>query len=247
MLVDTPLYEEEQTLTIFGHLAVRQTELEEHPFFDFLRKSPSPGWLMSFIPRLGFWVHAFQDALKLADSRVSDPTMKSITAHIRKGDLGHERWFEEDMQSLGLGSLDLRTLYGRAHEGTRMASYAVLSEIFQAKDDRLLVVLLLSLESASYVFLEMMTEYLEDSEFPLELKYFGRSHLEAELEHGIVEAEMDICVESAIAECPHLRDQAHALIDRVFDTFETMFQSYLGDDEVASAVHASLSTPISHH
>lgn len=240
MLIDTPLYEEEQTLTIFGHLAVRQTELEENPFFDFLKTNASHEWLMSFFPRIAFWVHAFQDALELADSRVSDPTMKSIAAHIRKGDLGHEVWFEEDLESLGLSMLDLRTLYGAEHAGARMASYAVLSEVLQAKDDRLLIVLLLALESASYVFLEMMTEYLEDSEFPLELKYFGRNHLEAELEHGIVEAEMDICVESAIAECQILRADAHALIDRVFDTFEEMFQSYLSDKE-------ELVAPISHH
>lgn len=214
--------------SVFGHLAVRQTEFEEHPFFEFLAADPSPEWLHDFIPRIGFWAHAFQDVLKLVVQQVSDPTMKSIAVHIRGGDTGHEKWLCADMRKLGIHMPSLPELFGPGYEPARMATYSLMSEVYQIKDDILLIIYLLALESSSYVFFETMTEYLERTSFPIDLKYFGRNHLEAELRHGIVEAEMDIKVEKAIAQASEeVRHAAHALIDRLFAAFNQMFNSFI--------------------
>lgn len=211
--------------SIFGHLAMCQTKFEEHPLFQFLRTNPSPEWLTSFIPKMGFWVHTFQDILKLVQSKVGDPTMKQIALHIQAGDKGHHNWFCRDMKVLGLEIPTMQELYKSDNEKGRMACYGIVSEIFRANDDRLLIVLLLALEAASYVFFESMTVYLEDNEFPVELHYFGRTHLDAELHHGIVEAEMDMRVEEAIESSHEIHNEALAIIDRVFEAIWGLFMN----------------------
>ena len=217
--------------SIFGHLAMRQTEFEENRFFEFLRSNPSPEWLSEFIPNMGFWVHTFQDTLKLIARKITDPTMKQIAVHIQTGDTGHNNWFCRDMKVLGLDVPTLPELYKPEHEAARLTSYAIISEIFRAHDDRLLIVLLLAMEAASYVFFESMTVYFEENEFPVELHYFGRTHLDAELHHGIVEAEMDMRVEAAIERSREIQTEALAIIDRVFATFTDLFDSFVAPPE----------------
>lgn len=217
--------------SIFGHLAMRQTEFEELPFFEFLRTNPAPDWLANFIPKMGFWVHTFQDTLKLVGQRITDPTMKSIAMHIQTGDTGHHNWFCRDMKVLGLNVPTLPDLYKQTHEQARLASYSIISEIYNADDDRLLIVLLLAMEAASYVFFESMTVYLEETEFPVELHYFGRTHLDAELHHGIVEAEMDMSVEASIEQSREIHARALGIIDRVFETFSDLLGAFVAGDK----------------
>jgi hypothetical protein len=214
--------------SIFGYMAARQTALEEHPFFQYLATNPPHDWLIKMIPGMSFWVMIFQDVLRLVEDQVSDPSMLAIAKHIKAGDDGHDRWFVRDMQRLGLPQPDLEMLFGPAHEAARKASYAILSEVFRVGDDRLRIVILLALESASYVFFDTMTNYLENTSFPHKLHYFGRTHLDAELKHGIVEAEADILVETAIRASIGLHGQAIELIARVFDAFDQMFEALLG-------------------
>lgn len=221
--------------SIFGHMAVKQTIFEEHPFFRYLEAKPSTEWLLDFIPRMAFWVMTFQDVLRLIVQRVTHPTMLSIARHIQRGDLGHDNWFLTDMDRLGLPRVTLNDLYDQEQSAVRQASYSILTEVLRAKDDRLLIVLLLALESASYVFFGSMTNYLENSQFPIQLRYFGRTHLDAEMQHGIVEAEMDNQVESALEVEPDVHTDAIALIDRIFDAFTQLFGSLVPENAEAKA------------
>lgn len=220
--------------SIFGHLAMRQTAFEEHPFFRALREHPSPDWVPGFLPYIGFWVKAFQDMLVIIEGRVKDPEMLAIASHIREGDLGHDDWFARDMAVVGNPLPTFTEVFGPEHRTTRMAVYAIVAEVFRARDDRLLIVLLLALEAASYVFFTKMAEYFEHVGFQPELHYFGRRHLDAELEHGIVEAEMDNQVERALSGSLELQDEARRVIDRIFDAFVTMFGGFTPRTRAAS-------------
>ncbi|MBL8971156.1 MAG: iron-containing redox enzyme family protein [Myxococcales bacterium] len=213
--------------SIFGHLAMRQTSFEDHPFFVHLREHPPADWVAAFLPAIAFWVKAFQDLLSIIEDRVRDPEMRAIASHIRLGDAGHDQWFVQDMALVGNPLPTYQEVFGPAHRSTRLASYALVAEVFRVHDDRLLIVLLLALEAASYVFFTKMAEYLEHAGFPHELQYFGRRHLDAELEHGIVEAEMDNQVERSFATSPELRAEALALVDRTFDAFTGMFAGFV--------------------
>lgn len=213
--------------SIFGHLAMRQTAFEEHPFFRRLREHPAPDWVPSFLPYIGFWVKAFQDMLVIIEGRVKDPEMLAIATHIRQGDVGHDNWFVRDMVAVGNPLPTYTEVFGPEHRTTRMAVYAIVAEVFRAADDRLLIVLLLALEAASYVFFTKMAEYFEHVGFQPELHYFGRRHLDAELEHGIVEAEMDNQVERSLAGSAELQAEARLVIDRIFDAFVSMFGGFV--------------------
>jgi hypothetical protein len=215
-----------RTDSIFGHLAMLQTSFEEHPFFVHLREHPPADWVSGFLPFIAFWVKAFQDLLGIIEDRVQDPTMRAIASHIREGDAGHDNWFALDMKLVGNPMPTYQEVFGPAHKTTRLASYALVAEVFRVKDDRLLIVLLLALEAASYVFFTKMAEYLEHAGYPHELQYFGRRHLDAELEHGIVEAEMDNQVERSFASSPELRVEALGLVDRTFEAFNSMFGGF---------------------
>ncbi|MBK7829680.1 hypothetical protein [Nannocystis sp.] len=219
--------EEYRPDSIFGHLAMRQTSFEDHPFFVHLREHPPADWVSGFLPFIAFWVKAFQDLLGIIEDRVKDPEMRAIAVHIRQGDNGHDNWFVQDMALVGNPIPSFQEVFGPAHRSTRIASYALVAETFRVTDDRLLIVLLLALEAASYVFFTKMAEYLEHTGYPHELQYFGRRHLDAELEHGIVEAEMDNQVERSFASSPELRVEALALVDRIFDAFTGMFAGFV--------------------
>src|SRR6185312_10890845 len=103
-------------------------------------------------PRLAFWVMSFQDILRLNEQMVNDPVLKRIARHHRDEDLGHERWFLEDIAKLTGGPLTISALYGRASASTRDAAYQLITEVYRATDDRLRIVLVLVLESTGHVF-----------------------------------------------------------------------------------------------
>jgi hypothetical protein len=208
--------------SIFGRLAVRQTAFEECQYFKHIATNPPRSWLIEQMPRMGFWIFTFQDILRLIEGRVQRQDMRAIASHIRRGDRGHDNWFVADLAHLGLAMPSLREAFASEHQAGRLASFSLVSEVFRATDDRLLVVLLLALESASYVFFDRMTQYLDHNGLG-ELRYFGRTHLDAELKHGIVEAEMDRLVEESLSPDASLQEEALALIDRVFDAFGRMF------------------------
>ncbi len=216
-----------ETNSIFGHLARKQTAFEDHAFFAFLRTNPETSWVWEFIPGMGFWVKTFQDILRLVRERVASTEAGAMAQHILEGDIGHDEWFVTDLKALEMELPTVLELFGPAHQHVRLGSYALVSEVYRADNDVLLLVLLLGLESASYVFFTGMAAYLEGNEFPVELKYFGRNHLNAELEHGIVESGMDAIVEEACARDPELYDAAVALIERIFDAFTLMFVNFL--------------------
>jgi len=75
------------------------------------------------------------------------PQHKRIARHHRDEDLGHERWFLEDIAKLTGGPLTISALYGRASASTRDAAYQLITEVYRATDDRLRIVLVLVLES----------------------------------------------------------------------------------------------------
>ena len=195
--------------------------------------------MWEFIPGMGFWVKTFQDVLRLVRARVTDTDAAAMAQHILEGDVGHDEWFVRDLEALDMKIPTVHELFGPDNEHVRLGSYAIVAEVYKADNEVLLLVLLLALESASYVFFTGMAKYLEGNEFPVELRYFGRNHLNAELEHGIVESGMDALVDDACAQNEQLYDAAVALIERVFAAFSVMFVNFLPPERRAARAAAS--------
>jgi len=207
-----------------AHVAKRQAEFSKHDFFADERLGAGVGGVLSFAPDLTFWVMAFQDILRLNASLTRNPQMRKIVRHHRAEDAGHDRWFLEDLAAMQMPAPDVRWLFSERHSPTRDAAYALVSEVYRTKDDRLRLVLVKALESAGHVFFGRVAAVVERAGWTKLLKYFSFSHLEVEKNHAVFEEEIARIV-SGIRLPPKVRVEAKQLIDRCYAAFTAMFDA----------------------
>jgi hypothetical protein len=208
---------------VLDHIAAKQAIFATHPFFAELKMDRPMEKIASFAPRIAFWVMSFQDILRLNEQMVQDPKLKRIARHHRDEDLGHERWFLEDIAKLTGGPLTISALYGRASATTRDAAYQLITEVYRASDDILRIVLVLVLESTGHVFFgrtAVLTSAMTNS--PQKLKYFSEFHLHIEQAHEMFESQMEEQIMS-IPMNDALQAEALALVDRAYLAFDAMF------------------------
>lgn len=210
--------------TVQAHIESKQKEFANHRFFDVLRQLKSPKELGCFVPELTFWVMTFQDILRLNEERITDPHLKKIAHHHRLEDAGHELWFLHDRSYLGKKASndeDILWLFGNETRAMRDPAYAILAEVYKSDNEWLNIALLFAVESSGHVFFEKVAEQVEKTGEDRKLKYFSRSHLEAELAHALFDEE-----EHAMFATPlpaKIRHDAVQLIDRCYDAFDRMF------------------------
>jgi hypothetical protein len=206
------------------HIARKQAEFTRHPFFAQLEAGMAFPEALSFAPGLTFWVMAFQDVLRLNERFTLDPELRKIARHHRAEDSGHHHWFLDDLENIGANDNDIRWLFGKQHADTRDAAYALMAEVYRASDDRLRLVLLMTLESAGHVFFERTARVVERVGKSGALKYFSFSHLEVEKSHEVFEKELAKKID-AIYLGPELREEAEAMVDRCYAAFDSMFEA----------------------
>jgi hypothetical protein len=223
-----------------AHVAKRQAEFSKHAFFSADRTGTGLWGLLSFAPDLTFWVMAFQDILRVNAALTRTPEMRKIVRHHRAEDAGHDRWFLDDLAAMQIPAPDVRWLFGERHSPTRDAAYALMAEVYQAKDDRLRLVLVKTLESAGHVFFGRVAEIVERAGLTSVLKYFSFSHLEVEKNHQVFEDEISRIV-SGIRLEPKVRTEAKRLVDRCYVAFGTMFDA-MCEAEASRATGMSVGT-----
>jgi hypothetical protein len=206
------------------YIAQKQAEFARHTFFQQLQAPLPFAHALGFAPHLTFWVMAFQDVLRLNEKLTTDPELRRIAKHHRAEDSGHDRWFLDDLNVLGQPPTDVRWLFSKSHAPTRDAAHALMAEVFRAQDDRLRLVLLMTLESAGHIFFERIAQVVHRAGKTDELKYFSFSHLEVEKSHEVFESEMARKID-AIVLSPELRSEADAVVDRCYAAFASMFEA----------------------
>lgn len=97
--------------------------------------------------------------------------------------------FFDDISELVGRPLTFDALWGPAHDSTRDASYALVSEVLRPLDDRLRLVLVL--ESTSHIFFEHSARLTRALCQDTRLKYFSTHHEEAEAQHELFEKELE--------------------------------------------------------
>lgn len=209
--------------TVKEAIAKKQYEFDRHPVLERLR-GEDPTLLARLAPRLTFWVMAFQDILRKNEQLVTDPALKRIARHHRAEDAGHDAWFWSDLAALGVAGPTVQDVFDRTHEVTRLASYALASEVYLAPNDTCRIALLLTIESAGHVFFEAVASHVERTRAPSDpaLKYFSRFHIDVEKKHALFEERADAYL-SSITLAPRAREQAIALVDRCYRAFFAMF------------------------
>jgi DNA polymerase III psi subunit len=209
---------------VLQHISDRQARFAEHPFFEELRQERPLEQALAFAPRLAFWVMSFQDVLRLNAQRVQDPALSQLMHRHHAEERGHDEWFFEDIALLMGRPLTLTEVWSRAHQSTRDVSNALIAEVLRPMDDRLRVVLVLTLEATSHVFFTRAARLVRaaGSQSRVKLKYFSDHHLAAEAQHEVFEEQLEAYLR-AIELTPALREEGRALVDRVFAAFDALF------------------------
>ncbi len=213
-------------------IAQRRDELLiGHPFLRRLEGDARLDGLERLLPRLAFFTFAFQDMLKIAREGCTDAVLTPIVRSLEEGDRGHDRWFVQDLRSLGV-ELSAHALFGAELETGRRVSYGLLSLLLSAGSDHERLALLLTLEAAAREFFIRVPGFAERAGLACELRYFGAAHLEAEEAHEVftqdAQATLDALVVPAHA--------AQAVLEIVEKTFTLLL--YLAND-LADAIAPS--------
>jgi hypothetical protein len=202
----------------------RRLALAQEPFLQGLEASSSLEEVRRFVPQLHFFVYSFQDMLRLSHELMEDPELREIARKAREGDAGHEQWFAFDVAALDC-ERDVRWILGPEHRVTRDVSYALLSELLHASDDRVRMVFPLVLEASASVFFFRVIDLIERAGFKGELRYFARHHQQVESEHDFYTESTSEALD-AISYEPAAYEAALTLVRRSFDHL-TRFAAHL--------------------
>jgi len=211
--------------TVQAHIDLKQKAFENHHFFDVLKQLKSLKEFDYFVPELTFWIMTFQDVLRLNEERITDPHLKMIAHHHRTEDAGHELWFLHDRSYLSnkaSNDVDIRWLFGKETRPMRDPAYAILAEIYKSESEWLNIVLLFVIESSGHVFFGKVADQVDKTGEGSKLKYFSRSHLDAELGHAMFQVEDEHVLYAAPLPAK-IRQDAIQLVDRCYDDFHKMF------------------------
>lgn len=173
-------------LAVRERISSNRKVLSKHSFIRRLESAGSYDAIRSVARQLTFFVLAFQDMLRLARMHAGEGPLAELARAHEAEDRGHEQWFLSDLEVLDL-DLDLRWVFSSAHATTRDVSYAIMSDVLRATDDRSRLAVLLSLEAAGAEFFGRVISYLERLGRSENLQYFARPHQHVEENHSVFE------------------------------------------------------------
>jgi heme oxygenase-like protein len=212
-------------------IEVQLDRMKRHPFLVGLEGEGTVDQLRSTLPRIAFFTLVFQDLLRLARTRCTDPAYLEVARSLELGDQGHDRWFLEDITRLG-GKVDAEWLFSSEQQLSRDVSYALVARVIDTPEDSVRLALLLSLEAIAGEFLTRIAGFVQRLGLGDELSYFGARHVQAEKEHEVFSHEgHDMLATVTIPQ--HAQPLALSTID---DTFKWMLEYA---DELAAAMRAS--------
>jgi hypothetical protein len=192
----------------------RGGKLSEHPFIRRLEGEASYAEFSALLPRLGFFVFAFQDVLRVASRRSTDPELHGLIESMERDDLGHEQWFLEDLRALGI-ELRVEDLYSRDYDVTREVAYELVGTIALATEDYSRLALILCLEEAGHQFFARVSGYAKRAGVTRRLRYFSSEHLVAEEAHEVFQEASQKQLDQLVV-APAARAPVTGVIERTF-------------------------------
>jgi len=208
--------------TIQNYLVNKQFQFTQHQFFQHLTDDTTLEQFASVASHLSFWVMSFQDVLRLTEERITHDKIYHIVRKHRLAQSGHQDWFISGVKDIESKMLTLRSIYSRNYATTRYATYAIMSEVFQARNDYEYIALLLTLESTSNIFLGFTADFVDTVSYSNSLRFCSNYHLEFERNYTFFEAKLkDYFAEVQLAE--NEEENILKMIDRVYNAFNLMF------------------------
>jgi len=227
------------------YIKERQSKFGAIKFFEELERyeaADGAEGALAFVRGLSFFVMAFQDILRLNETRVQDRELRIIARHHRMEDKGHDLWFLDDLIKIDGSLPDVGEVFSSAHTITRDTAYTLVGEVFRATDDRTNIALLLVLESTGHVFFTRVVDFLERIGYDKELTYFARAHLEVELGHALFEQRMDAVIDS-IQMSEEERAMIVRAVDNAFDAMTRMLEALTEQVRARSSAPPSFAAP----
>jgi hypothetical protein len=169
-------------------IELRLGSMKAHPFLVRLEGEGTVDQLRETLPRIAFFTLVFQDLLRLARSRCSDPAYREVARGLELGDKGHDTWFLQDIERLGR-KVDAEWLFSQEQEISRDVSYSMVSRVIDAQYDSVRLALLLSLEAIAGQFLTRIAGFVQRLGLGDQLSYFGARHVQAEHDHEVFSEE----------------------------------------------------------
>lgn len=229
---------ESPMLQLLAHVEHRKEGLKAHPFIQLLESSNDRNDVRAFSDGLSFFVLAFQDILRLAADRVEDPLLRRIAQDHHREDAGHDLWFLQDAEQLGL-DVSARRLFSSEHCVAREVGYELVADVLRSDSDASKLAVVFALEAVGEVFFERVISILERTNSVRGMKYFGRHHQNVEQNHAMFEAE----VRARLLPVP-LREgeleSAVATVDRVYEQMQRLAGDLVRRVEQDRRVAASL-------
>jgi hypothetical protein len=167
-------------------IASASESLAQHAFLKRLETGGAAAELRSILPRFSVFVFTFQDVLRIAHARCTHPEIKPIVGSLEDGDRGHERWYMDDLRSLGI-DVPLELAFSRELSVGRDAAYTLVASILDAEEDFSRLTLILCLEAIARQFFLRVPGFAKRAGIEQELRYFGGEHLLAEEDHEVFE------------------------------------------------------------
>jgi DMATS type aromatic prenyltransferase len=217
----------------------RRASLAVHPLLTWLRSyEGSLTDVQRIAARVAFFVMSFQDVLRLVRVRTSDPFLSGLAADHEQEDLGHDRWYLQDLERLGV-KVTLRDLFSKEASAVRDIAYTQISDVLGSRSDCSRLGVVLALEAAGAEFFESMIRFVERQNRSNGLSYFARRHQRVEQSHEILADE----AQQRLATMPVPVSEVSevlAVVDRTFSTMVSLadhLSSELGDSIDAAGVH----------
>ena len=208
---------------ILQEIESRQEAFSQLPFFKFLEQGDRIEDARLFVSSVAFIVLSFQDMLRINEAQTTDPYLFPVAKHHRQEDLGHDLWFLNDIELLGV-NCDAANLFSAQNTEARDAAFEIMAEIFKASDDRIRLVIPIVLEATGFTFFSRAYHFFERTGYQGQLQYFSKDHFQVELNHGLFDDEINDRVQS-VRLTDELRQEALDVIDRIFGSITTMVTS----------------------
>jgi hypothetical protein len=169
---------------------------------------------------MAFFVMCFQDVLRLAHSRSTDPQIVALARTHALEDKGHDQWYLRDVERLG-SECSVHALFSEDREVIRDVAYGQIADVIKASHDCTRLAVALSLEVIGAEFFEKTIGFLERVGRAHGLEYFARRHQQIEQGHGVFEDDVQRQLE-AIPVPDDSMVEVLAAVHRTFDGMELL-------------------------
>ncbi|MBL1294037.1 MAG: hypothetical protein COB61_009210 [Thiotrichales bacterium] len=205
---------------VTNYIEQKKLEFYNHVFFERFKKGEDIREVLQYSIGFGFWIMTFQDVLRLNTARFSDPSLKPIAEKHMAEDSGHDLWYLSDLTMMGLNIPTIHTIYQSQFSSSRDASYLLINEALNTKNDLERLILIEAIESTSDVFFGWTSDYVENLNITAPLRFFSKYHFNVEQSHDCEEFEH--IFETTVLSEEEERDLI-ALVDRTYEAFDILY------------------------